>query len=519
MQHRAVAQFGSASGWGPEGRRFKSCQPDNEKRWTVREKSLAGHRFFVQRCSRCRGVKGGSLGRGEFEKQADDEAGECSPPQQDADRCHAQGCPILARGKVPRLLDDRTELRGVAARIALRVALRPVGPLIREPQHDEEGAEDGEHDGEDKEGHGCGIHRWTLLAPPRPPARPHASKGYGARMAHGIALALTVDGHPIRVTSPDKPFFPHARKRDLVEYYVAVGDRMIEHLRDRPTALERWPDGVFDGCESFYQKHMPRSAPSFVAGCEVRFPSGRPGRFIAPSTPAVIAWAAQMSTVTFHPWPSTAPATDLPDQLRLDFDPAPGTGFGDAVRAAVIAREVVGEWGWPSYAKTSGGRGVHVYVPLIPRCSFIEVRHAAIAIGREVERRDPALVTMSWWKEERGARVFIDFNQNAQDRTMASAFSVRANDEATVSMPLEWDDLVDCQPSDFTLETVPAMIAPATWSDPWAGMANQAVDLAPALDSWERDVSMGLPELPYPPDFPKMPGEPLRVQPSRRRQG
>ena len=337
-------------------------------------------------------------------------------------------------------------------------------------------------------------------------------------MAHGTALALTVDGHPIRVTSPDKPFFPGASKRSLVEYYVAVGARMIEHLRNRPTALERWPDGVFEGHESFYQKHMPRSVPAFVHGCEVRFPSGRPGRLIAPSSPAVIAWAAQMSTVTFHPWPSTSPETALPDQLRLDFDPAPGRGFDDAVQAAVIAREVIAEWGWPAYAKTSGSRGVHVYVPVIPRWSFVEVRHAAIAIGREVERRDPSLITMSWWKEERGARVFVDFNQNAQDRTMASAFSVRATAEATVSMPLEWTDLVGCRPADFTLATVPEIIGAASWSDPWAGMADEAVDLSPALDAWARDVARGLPELPYPPDFPKMPGEPPRVPPSRRHQ-
>lgn len=461
----------------------------------------------------------GSLGRGDLKNQGDDEAGYGDPPQQDPDRCDAQWRPVFAGGEMPGLLDDRTKLRGISAWIALRVALRPVGALVGEPEDDEERAEDGKDDGEDKEGHGCGIHRWTLLAPLEPLAGPRAMKGYGARMAHGTALALIVDGHPIRVTSPDKPFFPHASKRDLVEYYVAVGDRMIEHLRDRPTALERWPDGVFEGHESFYQKHLPKAVPNFVQGCDVRFPSGRPGRFIAPSTPAVIAWAAQMSTVTFHAWPSTAPATDLPDQLRLDFDPAPGTGFREAVRAALIAREVVGEWGWPTYAKTSGGRGVHVYVPVIPRCSFVEVRHAAIAIGREVERRDPGLVTMSWWKEERGARVFIDYNQNAQDRSMASAFSVRANADATCSMPLDWDDLAECHPTDFTLATVPAIIAPESWSDPWSGMAARAVDLSPALDAWARDVARGLPELPYPPDFPKMPGEPPRVQPSRRRQG
>jgi DNA ligase D len=338
-------------------------------------------------------------------------------------------------------------------------------------------------------------------------------------MANGSPLNVTVDGQVIRVTSPDKPFFPGVSKRDVVEYYIAVGGLMIEHLCNRPTALERWPDGVFDGHDSFYQKHMPKTVPPFVQGCDIRFPSGRPGRLLMPTSPAVIAWAVQMSTVTFHPWPSAAPATDLPDQLRLDFDPAPGTGFTDAVRAACIAREVLDLWSWPSYPKTSGGRGIHVYVPIIAGNSFIDVRHAAIAIGREIERRDPDLVTMSWWKEERGPRVFIDFNQNAQDRTMASAFSLRANAQATVSMPLTWPELLDCSPMDFTIATVPEIISRGSWSDPWSTMAKRAVDLAPALEAWERDVDGGLPELPYPPDFPKMPGEPPRVQPSRKRQG
>ncbi len=342
--------------------------------------------------------------------------------------------------------------------------------------------------------------------------------GYGAGMANGSPLHFTVDGQTIRVTSPDKPFFPGVSKGDVALYYLSVGDRMIEHLRNRPTVLERWPDGVVDGGESFYQKHMPKSVPSFVQGCEIRFPSGRTGHLIMPTSPAVIVWAAQMSTVTFHPWPSAEPTTDLPDQLRLDFDPAPGTGFADAVRAAGIAREVLDLWSWPSYVKTSGGRGVHVYVPIIPRYSFVEVRHAAIAIGREIERRDPELVTMSWWKEERGPRVFIDYNQNAQDRTMASAFSVRANVHATVSMPIDWPELATCSPLDFTIATVGAIVASGSWMDPWSGMAERAVDLSPALEAWNRDFSKGLPELPYPPDFPKMPGEPPRVQPSRMRQ-
>ena len=315
--------------------------------------------------------------------------------------------------------------------------------------------------------------------------------------------------------------FPGITKGEVAAYYTAVCELMIEHLRDRPTALERWPDGVFEGRESFYQKHLPKGVPAYVDSTTVVFPSGRRGTMLSPREPAAIVWAAQMNTITFHPWPSTAPATDLPDQLRLDFDPSPGTGFPEAVRVAQLARELLDSWGWPSGCKTSGGRGVHVYVPIEPKWTFIEVRHAAIAIARELERRAPTLVTTSWWKEGRGERVFVDFNQAAQDRTIASAYSVRANRLATVSMPVPWDQLDDCSPGDFTVLSVPDLLSNRP-VDAWAGAVirpKYRADLRLALDQWERDVSNGLPELPYPPDFPKMPGEPLRVQPSRRRSG
>jgi DNA ligase D len=332
----------------------------------------------------------------------------------------------------------------------------------------------------------------------------------------GTPRVVEVAGHQVRITSPEKPFFPGLTKSDVIDYYCDVADRMIKHLHARPTALERWPDGVFEGRQSFYQKHRPKAVPSFVNSEVIRFPSGRPGTMIAPMNPAAIVWAAQMNTVTFHPWPCSAPVMDRPDQLRLDFDPSPGTGFSDAVRVAAMARELLREWDWPAFCKTSGGRGVHVYVPIEPQWSFVEVRHAAIAIGRELERLDPTLITTSWWKEDRGPRVFVDFNQAAQDRTMASAYSIRANAAATVSMPVTWDELDSCEPGDFTVRTVPDLCR--TRPDPWSGMAGQSVRLDEALERWNRDVTMGLPELPYPPDFPKMPGEPTRVQPSRARQ-
>jgi DNA ligase D len=309
--------------------------------------------------------------------------------------------------------------------------------------------------------------------------------------------------------------FPGITKREVLDYYLTVGHRLVEQVGERPTALERWPDGVAPDAEHFFQKHLPRSTPEFVGGIDVRFPSGRPGTLLNPRTRAAVAWAVQMSTLTFHAWPVRAPDVVHPDQLRLDLDPPDDRDFGTVVDVALECRAVLSELGWPSFVKTSGGRGLHIFVPIEPRYSFVDVRHAAIAIGREVERRNPSLVTMSWWKEDRADRVFIDFNQNAQDRVMASAYSLRARPEAPVSMPIEWDDVTAVDPGDFTLRTVPTLLAGAT--DPWAGIRGAAVALDAALEAWERDVAAGLPELPYPPDFPKMPGEPPRVAPSRAR--
>ncbi len=333
------------------------------------------------------------------------------------------------------------------------------------------------------------------------------------------ALDIEVGGRSVRVSSPDRVVFRDvgATKGDVARYYAAVGERLLAAIGERPTTLERWPKGVGQGMtlgdDGFYSKRLPKGAPSWVESVEITFPSGRTALEVCPTELAVAVWAAQMGTITFHPWPVMRGHVDHPDQLRLDFDPSPGTHFEDAVTGALMARDLCAELGWRSFAKTSGGRGVHVFVPLAPRWDFVEVRHAVIALARELERRRGDLLTTAWWKEERGARVFVDFNQAARDRTMASAYSLRARPEATVSMPVAWEDLANVHPGDFTIATVPGLLA---LPDPWRGMTAEGFDLAPALEMWRLDEEAGLGDLPYPPDYPKMPGEPLRVQPSRR---
>jgi DNA ligase D len=337
-----------------------------------------------------------------------------------------------------------------------------------------------------------------------------------ASTKHGTAIEVDLDGTSVRLSSPDKPVFPGVTKRDVLDYYVAVAEPMLAQVAGRPTALERWPDGVMPEAEHFYQKHLPKTAPSYVSGIDITFPSGRPGMLLDPGSRAAIAWAVQMGTITFHAWPVTAPDVTHPDQLRIDLDPSPGNSYDNVVTVALACREVLAELGMPAFVKLSGSRGLHIFTPIVPAHSFVDVRHAAIAVGRAVERRLPDLVTMSWWKEERGDRIFVDFNQNAQDRVMASAYSLRARPDATVSMPVAWSDLESSVPEDFTIRSVPGLLATRS-SDPWRDMRASAADLAPALSLWASDVDAGLPELPYPPDFPKMPGEPPRVQPSRKR--
>ncbi|CAJ1494927.1 non-homologous end-joining DNA ligase [[Mycobacterium] burgundiense] len=334
----------------------------------------------------------------------------------------------------------------------------------------------------------------------------------------GKATELDVDGIKVRVTSPDKPFFPKLGadgvKGRLVDYYRTVAQGpLLDALRDRPTHLQRFPDGI-DG-EEVYQKRLPQKRPDYLESCTVTFPSGRTADALKVTHPAAVVWAAQMGTVTLHPWPVRCPDTEHPDELRIDLDPQPGTGFVEARTVAVdVLKPLLDELGLVGYPKSSGGRGVHVYLPITPDWDFIAVRRAGIALAREMERRAPEQVTTSWWKEERGRRIFIDFNQNARDRTMASPYSVRRTPIATVSMPLAWDELPDADPDDFTMLTVPDLVAAR--DDPWADIGDRAQSLQPLLDMVAADEERGLGDLPYPPSYPKMPGEPPRVQPSKK---
>ncbi|GAA1811423.1 DNA polymerase domain-containing protein [Planosporangium flavigriseum] len=326
-------------------------------------------------------------------------------------------------------------------------------------------------------------------------------------------LHLEVAGRRVRVSSPDRVTFPERgfTKRDVVEYYLAAGDAILRSLRDRPTTLQRFPDGV--GGEMFFQKRVPaRGVPPWVETAKITFPSGRSADELCPADLAHVVWAAQMNTVVFHPWPVRRADVERPDELRIDLDPQPGTDFADAVKVAGTVREILDELGWTGYPKTSGGRGVHIYVRIRPDWTFVDVRHAAIAFAREVERRRPDLVTTAWWKEERGSKVFVDYNQMARDRTIACAYSLRANARATVSTPVTWDELSDVEPDDFDLRTVPARLAAGV--DPHAAIDEVAYDLTPLLEWYDRQ---GAADLPYPPDYPKMPGEPKRVQPSKDR--
>ena len=350
-------------------------------------------------------------------------------------------------------------------------------------------------------------------------------------MADSEAIIVDAGGRDLRVSNPGRVIFPASErsdavtKLDIVDYYLAVGDGIMRALRNRPTTLERRPKGVHPGIvvstrekgggDAFFQKRIPRGAPDYVETARIQFPSGRSADEVCPTEVAVVAWAAQMGTITFHPWPVRRDDVDHPDELRLDLDPQPGTDFADAVRVAAAARGLLDELGYRGFPKTSGGRGVHIYVRIEPRWTFTDVRHAAIAFGRELERRLPDQVTTKWWKEERGRRIFVDYNQNARDRTIASAYSVRPKAGAPVSAPVSWDELPDVSPEDFTVATMPARFADR--GDLHAAIDEISHSLQPLLDLYERDSAEGQGDMPYPPDYPKMPGEPKRVQPSRDR--
>lgn len=332
------------------------------------------------------------------------------------------------------------------------------------------------------------------------------------------AVVLPVPGpngeRNVRISSPTRVLWPEPgiTKLDLARYLVDVGEAFIRANGDRPVSLQRFPGGI-DG-EQFFSKNPPKGAPEYVRAVPVVYPSGRSHPQVVLDEPAAAVWAAQMNTVVFHPWPSRAGNSDNPDQLRIDLDPQPGTGFADAVPAAFELRSVLEEAGLTAFVKTSGNRGIHVFAPIEPVREFLDVRHAVIAAARELERRMPDKVTTNWWKEERGAKIFVDYNQANRDRTMAGAYSPRALAHASVSCPLDWDELEGADPAAFTVLTVPERLR--TVGDPWENLHASPGTVDVLLDWWERDSSNGLGELPFPPDFPKMPGEPPRVQPSRK---
>ena len=333
------------------------------------------------------------------------------------------------------------------------------------------------------------------------------------------ATTISVPGpdgvREVRISSPDRVLWPESgfTKLDLAAYIVAVGGAFVAANGDRPLSLQRFPGGI-DG-EQFFSKNPPKGAPDYVRDVMVVYPSARSHPQLVIDEPAAAVWAVQMNTIVFHPWPSRAEDSDNPDQLRIDLDPQPGTDFDDAVPAAAALREVLAEAGLEAYIKTSGNRGLHVFAPIEPVREFQDVRHAVIAAARELERRMPQEVTTSWWKEERGEKVFVDFNQANRDRTMAGAYSPRALPHAPVSTPITWEELESVDPRSFTVETVPDRLAAS--GDPWADFGDRPGSIDVLLQWWQRDLESGLGELPFPPDYPKMPGEPPRVQPSRRK--
>jgi DNA ligase D-like protein (predicted polymerase) len=329
------------------------------------------------------------------------------------------------------------------------------------------------------------------------------------------AETLSIDGHEVRVTNPDKPYFSRdvkLSKLELVRYYLAVAGGALGGIRDRPLVLKRFVDGA-EG-QAFYQKRAPEKRPDWLRTVTLSFPSGRTAEEVVVDDAAGLAWVVNLGCIELHPHPVRAADLDHPDELRVDLDPGPGVAWDDVRRVALEVRAFLDEMGLRGWPKTSGSRGMHVNVRIHPRWTFTEVRRAALAVSRAIERRAPALATSKWWKEERHG-VFLDYNQNAKDRTTCSAYSVRPLPDARVSAPLEWDEVPDCEPGDFTVGTMPARFAAR--GDPHAGIDAAAGSLDRLLELAARDEAAGLGDAPWPPHFRKMEGEAPRVAPSRAR--
>jgi DNA ligase D len=326
-------------------------------------------------------------------------------------------------------------------------------------------------------------------------------------------LQLDIDGRTVKVSSPDRVLFAERgeTKLDLIRYYESVRDPLLATMGGRPVMLQRFRDGA--GGDSFFQKRVPKNAPAWLETTTVSTPNGTESNAMVVADVAHVAWAVNLGCLGFHVWPSHAPDVDVTDELRIDLDPSPGVTFPMVREAATEVRALLDEHGITAYPKTTGSRGIHVYVRVRPEQDSYVVRAAAVAVARELERRRPDLITAAWWKEERGERVFVDFNQNAPHKTVFGAWSVRAYPEAPVSMPFRWEELETIEPRTWTIADAPARLAAD--GDPWAGMYKDPQSIAPLLEMSERDMAAGLMDAPWPPVYPKQPNEPPRVAPSR----
>jgi DNA ligase D len=329
------------------------------------------------------------------------------------------------------------------------------------------------------------------------------------------AQVLELAGREVRITSPGKVLFAERgeTKLDLVRYYAAIEAPLMRAMGGRPVLMQRFPQGASG--PSFFQKRVPDTAPDWLETTTVQTVNGTPSRALVAADVAHVAWAVNLACLGFHVWPNRAADPDHADELRLDLDPQPGTGFADARAAARELRALLDELGIAGFPKTTGRRGIHVYVRLEPRWDSYAVRAAAVAAARELERRRPDILTAAWWKEERGERIFVDYNQNAPHKTVFGAWSVRARPGAQVSTPFAWDELDAIDPDGLTLASVPARVERE--GDPWAAIDDAPQSLEPLLALHERDREAGLPDAPWPPVYPKQPGELPRVAPSRAR--
>jgi DNA ligase D-like protein (predicted polymerase) len=330
------------------------------------------------------------------------------------------------------------------------------------------------------------------------------------------AEVVEVAGREVTVTNPDKVFFPRdgRTKIDLVRYYLSVADGALRGVADRPMALKRFVNGA-EG-QAFFQKRAPEKRPDYIGTVELKFPSGRTASEIVVDDAAALAWVVNLGCIDLNPHPIRAGDLDHPDELRVDLDPVPGVEWAQIMDVALVAQAVLADFGLTGWPKTSGSRGFHIYARIEQHWPFTEVRRAAVALAREIERRAPEIATSKWWKEERHG-VFVDYNQNAKDRTIASAYSVRPTPDARVSTPLAWDEVAGCDPAAFTMDTVPERFA--ALGDPWAGMDEAVGSIAALLELAGRDKAAGLPDAPWPPHFVRQAGEEPRVQPSKRRAG